>query len=140
MCLLWVARRYSGESCKRKNLGILQDINLKTNYELHQSTSFCLSFLRGSNFLSFQTTGIISCSTSVSVENFSRLIDTGATDRVLCSLNLFASYKPINNVFINLPMVKKVILAYVGTVHLFRSLLMLSMYQHLAEISSLLAN
>lgn len=45
--------------------------------------------------------GIISCSALTSINSFFWLIDTGATDHVICSLTLFASYKSITNLFIN---------------------------------------
>lgn len=60
--------------------------------------------------------GTHSCSTSTSIDRFTSLIDTGATDHVICSLNLFTSYKSVSNLFVNLPNSQKVPVTYVATV------------------------
>lgn len=62
--------------------------------------------------------GIVSCSASTSVNSLSWLIDRGATDHVICSLTLFASYKSVTNLFIYLPNGQNVPVAYISTVQL----------------------
>lgn len=61
-------------------------------------------------------------STSASIDKFSWLIDTRATDLIISSLNIFASYKTVTNLLINLPNGQNVSVAYVDTVHLTPSL------------------
>lgn len=63
---------------------------------------------------------MISCSTSTSIDSFSCY--TGATDHVICSVNPFASYISVTNLFINLHNSQKVPVAYIATVHLTSSL------------------
>ncbi|XP_052203924.1 uncharacterized protein LOC127809205 isoform X1 [Diospyros lotus] len=44
------------------------------------------------------------------------IIDTGATDHIICSLTLFDSYVPLQNAFVHLPNGMKVQVTHIGTV------------------------
>ncbi|XP_055960699.1 uncharacterized protein LOC130015139 [Mercurialis annua] len=67
--------------------------------------------------------GIIhTCLLSTKFSKNGWLVDTGATDHIVCSLDCFIDYKPITGVFINLPNNNHVLVTHIGTVTVFSTL------------------
>lgn len=62
--------------------------------------------------------GNILCSLTSCMLNSQWIINTGATNDVVCSLSTFSFYKLVENLFINLPNEQQVPVKYVGTVRL----------------------
>ncbi|XP_050207369.1 uncharacterized protein LOC126656794 [Mercurialis annua] len=49
-------------------------------------------------------------------ENDCWIIDSGATDHIVCSMSYFSSYKPVDNVFVTLPNSQKISVTHIGAV------------------------
>src|SRR5262249_28180384 len=74
------------------------------------------------NLSSTNFSGFHSCFNSLSSHIVSRIVDTGATDHICCSLSLFSSYTAVQNVFVTLPNGQQVPITHVGTVPISHSL------------------
>ncbi|XP_050211821.1 uncharacterized protein LOC126661981 [Mercurialis annua] len=85
----------------------------------------------GTQLLSyFYFNNFVACSFGKKTGSLDWIIDSGATDHIVCSLNAFSSYKLVKNVFVTLPNHSKIPVTHIGIVKFSSSFVLHEVYAY----------